>query len=139
MLPLLAVFVLYLAALIATLAYALRKGGEDERRGILTILVGALLSELASHSGPDGDGPQLDVMAIDVAVFIVFVALAYRSKKFWPIWAAASQLVAVLTHWTLVLDPSMFRTVYAAAQPFWVFPMLAAIALGTHAHQRSLR
>jgi len=139
MLPLLAVFVLYLAALIATLAYALRKGGEDERRGILTILVGALLSELASHLGPDGDGPQLDVMAIDVAVFIVFVALAYRSKKFWPIWAAASQLVAVLTHWTLVLDPSMFRTVYAAAQPFWVFPMLAAIALGTHAHQRSLR
>ena len=139
MLLLLAAFVLYLAFLIATLVYALRKGGKDEQRGILTIVVGALFSEIASTMPADRGGPQIGVMVIDILVFIVFLAIAYRSKKFWPIWAAASQLVAVLTHWAVILDPSIVRTAYAAAQPFWVFPMLAAIALGTRAHQRSLR
>jgi hypothetical protein len=78
-------------------------------------------------------------MTVDVLAFIAFVALAYRSKKFWPIWAAASQLVAVLTHWAIALDPSVVRTIYATAQPFWAFPVIAALAIGTRAHQISLR
>jgi hypothetical protein len=135
---LLAAFVLYLAFLVATLAYALWKGGKDERTGAVTILLAALSSQVASETGLGRGGYQIGVMVIDVAVFIAFVALAYRSKKFWPIWAAASQLVALLTHWAVVLDPSVVRTIYATAQPFWAFPVIAALALGTRAHQRSL-
>jgi len=78
-------------------------------------------------------------MVVDAALFLAFVAIAYRSTKFWPIWAAASQLVAVLTHWVVILNPSIVRTVYATAQPFWVFPVIIAIAVGTRTHQRSLR
>jgi len=141
---LLAVFVLYLVFLIATLAYALRKGGSEERQGALTILLGTLLSEVASEAGPSWSDPQwggieIDLLMIDAAAFIAFLVIAHRSKKFWPIWAAASQLVAVLTHWVVILNPSIVRTVYATAQPFWIFPVLAAVALGTRAHQRSLR
>ena len=136
---LLAAFVFYLAFLAATLAYALWKGGKDERTGAVTIMLAALSSQVASEAGLGGGGYQIGVMAIDAATFIAFVALAYRSKKFWPIWAAASQLVAVLTHWALVLDPSLLRTIYTTAQPFWAFPVIAALALGTRAHQRSLR
>lgn len=138
-----AAFVLYLTLLVATLGYALRKGGKDERVAAVTILVGTLLSEIASHVGPSSAEPgwagiEIDLMAIDVAAFIAFTAIAYRSKKFWPIWAAAAQLVAVLTHWAILLNPSVVRTVYAAAQPFWIFPVLAAVAIGTRAHQRAL-
>jgi len=136
---LLAAHVLYLAALIATLVYALRKGGQDERRGAAIILVGTVASMIVAEFGRGWNGPEIGVMTVDVLAFIAFVALANRSKKFWPIWAAASQLVAVLTHWVVILDPSIVRTVYAAAQPFWIFPVIAALALGTRAHQRSLR
>ncbi|HEV2078292.1 MAG TPA: hypothetical protein VGR19_00105 [Allosphingosinicella sp.] len=141
---LLAFFVLYLVLLIATLAYALRNGGSEERQGALTILLGTLLSEVASEVGPSSADPrwggiEIDLLVIDAAAFIAFLVIAYRSKKFWPIWAAASQLVAVLTHWVVILNPSIVRTVYATAQPFWIFPVLAAVALGTRAHQRSLR
>jgi hypothetical protein len=142
--PLLAALVLYLVFLVGTLAYALLRGGPDERSGAITILIGVLLTQVVSVVGPSGNmapgwfGPEIGVMVTDVAVFIAFVAIAYRSKKFWPIWAAASQLVAVLTHWTVILDPSIVKMVYTTAQPFWVFPMLAALVLGTRAHRRSL-
>lgn len=141
--PLIAALVLYLVLLVGTIVYALLKGGPDERSGAITILVGVLLTQVVSVIGPNGNmapgwfGPEIGVMATDVAVFIAFVAIAYRSEKFWPIWAAASQLVAVLTHGTVILDPSIVKMVYTTAQPFWVFPMLAALALGTRGHQKS--
>ena len=136
---LIAAFVLYLAVFIAALSYAFWKGGKDERSGAATILIGALLSQVASVMGPLWEGPELGVMAIDIVVFVVFVAIAYGSRKFWPIWAAASQLVAVLTHLAVVLNPTIGKVVYATTQPVWVFPMLAALAVGTHHHQRRLR
>ena len=142
---LLAAFVLYLTLLVATMVYALRKGGETERLGAITLLIAIILSELASNLGPrsfqgsGGPATDIDMMVIDLGLFIAFVIIAYRSTKFWPIWAAASQLVAVLTHWVFILDPSVVRTAYATAQPFWVFPMLGAIAIGTRTHQRSLQ
>jgi hypothetical protein len=136
---LLAALVLFFALLAATSAYALRKGGKDERQGIVALLMAVLLTQVAAQWGPGWNGPEIGVMIVDAALFIAFVAIAYRSRKFWPIWAAASQLVAVLTHWVVILNPSIVRTVYATAQPFWVFPVIIAIALGTRAHQRSLR
>ena len=141
---LLAAFVLYLIFLVATLTYALRKGGKDERLGAVTILAGTLLSEFASHLGPNAGGAgwaraDIDMMAIDMAALIAFVAIAYRSTKFWPIWAAAAQLVAVLTHLAVILNPPLLRTIYATAQPFWIFPVLAALAIGTRAHHKSVR
>ena len=143
--PLLIALLLYLVVLMGTLAYALQKGGKDERSGAITLLILALFTQVFSVIGPTGKmgqgwgGPEIDVMVVDAAGFIAFVAIAYRSEKFWPIWAAASQLVAVLTHWVVILNPSIVRSVYATAQPFWVFPVIAAIAVGTRAHQRSLR
>jgi len=141
---LLAAFVFYLIVLVATLVYALRNGGKDERRGVLTVVLGTLLSQIASEIGPSSREPgwaglEIDLMAIDVAAFIAFVAIAYRSIKFWPIWAAAAQLVAALTHLAVILNPSVVRTIYSAAQPFWIFPVLAALAVGTRMHQRALR
>jgi hypothetical protein len=97
---------------------------------------------MVDSSGTVGSGwygPEIDVMAVDAAAFIAFVAIAYRSTKFWPIWAAASQLVATITHWVVILNPSIVRTLYMTAQPFWIFPILVALAIGTRMHQRSLR
>ncbi len=141
---LLAAFVLYLTLLAATIVYALRKGGKTERLGAVTLLIAIVLSQFAStlgpsSRGPDGPGVETDLLVIDLALFLALLAIAYRSTKFWPIWAAAAQLIAVLTHWAVVLNPSLIRTIYATAQPFWIFPMLAAIAIGTRAHQKSLR
>jgi hypothetical protein len=143
--PLLVALVLYLVALASTVAYALLKGGAEERSGAITILVAALLTQVVAVVGPGGTmepgwfGPEIGVMVTDAAVFIAFVAIAYRSTKFWPIWAAASQLVAVLTHLAVIIDPSMVPMVYTTAQPFWAIPVIAALGLGTRAHQRSLR
>jgi hypothetical protein len=142
---LLLALVLYLILLVGTVAYALLKGGVDERSGAITILVAALMTQVVAVIGPGGTmapgwyGPEIGVMAVDVAVLVAFVAIAYRSTKFWPIWAAASQLVAVLTHWTVILDPSIVPMVYTTAQPFWAIPVIVALALGTRGHQRSLR
>ena len=136
---LIAALVLYLVLLVAVLAYALWKGGKDERRGALTILAGTLSSMVVAEFGPEWNGPEIGVMTVDALALVALVAIAYRSEKYWPIWAAASQFVAVLTHWVIILNPAIVKTVYATAQPFWIFPILAALAVGTRAHQRSLR
>ena len=143
--PLLLALVLYVVVLAGTVAYALFKGGNDERSGAIVLLILALLTQVLSVIGSNGrmvqgwEGPELDVMVLDGLGFVAFVVIAYRSKKFWPIWAAASQLVATLTHWVVILNPSILRTLYMMAQPFWVFPVIIAIAVGTRSHQRSLR
>lgn len=126
-----AAFLLFVTALIVISALALHRGGRDERAATIAFLVALIASQPASLLMPPAAGPQYAVMAIDAALCVAFMAIAARSTRFWPIWATASQLVGTLTHLAAVLRPQLAVEAYATTQPFWAFPILAAIAVGT--------
>lgn len=137
MLVLFAALVLFVLILVGVCAYAFVRGGPSERAGAAIIVIAALASQVASLLGNHWSGPEYYVMAVDVLTFVAFVALAYRSRKFWPIWAAAAQLVGTLTHLApLVVERAILFEAYTATQPFWAFPVLLALFLGTRAHAK---
>lgn len=117
-------------AIVSTLAF--RRGEEDERSAMLAFILAALGSQFASFSGSYWRaGPEYWVMAVDAALLVALIAVARHSRKFWPLWATASQLVGTMTHCVRFFDPSLAFEVYATTQPFWAFPLLLAIATGS--------
>ena len=124
--------VFYIAMLSAVTWLAFRRGGQDERMAMTAFLAMALASDVASYLGSRWRaGLEWGVLSCDVGLTIALLLLVHRSRRFWPLWAAASALVGALTHGVRWISPSLSREVYASIQPFWAFPILIAIAVGS--------
>lgn len=86
---------------------------------------GLVQQEVGAHS------VQYPMFAIDVVMLLVFVGLAWKSTRTWPVWAAGFQMFAVLGHVVVMIGlrpPTYsFYTVLAMA----AYGVLGAIAVGT--------
>lgn len=128
---------LYYALLLVVLAYAVARGGRDERVGVGILLVGSVLTHVAfSPMAGRFSEVEVSVLAVDLAVLAAFGALALTSDRYWPLWIAAFQLIGVLAHVAKLAEPEMFRTGYAFILAVWSYPMLGLIAWGTHNQHR---
>jgi hypothetical protein len=118
-----------IAIFVAVCAFAIWKGGEDER------LVGAALAIAAIATPFLKDhrwlGPQWGVFAVDAAFFGLMLVIAFRTSKFWPLAAAGFQLLGLLTHAAMLIDKSVRAWAYVTAGVIWSYLILAALALGT--------
>ncbi|KAB7648904.1 hypothetical protein [Polymorphobacter fuscus] len=110
-------------------AYALRWGGLDERLAA----IGGLLAVVASNIVTDGAYTHTEggVLVVDVALFIGLLVLALRSDRFWPMYAAAFQLVGTMFHFASMVQTGDFAWAYYIALIFWTFPVFIALAAGT--------
>ena len=139
MVLLIAALILYVAALLATSIYAFSRGGHTERQATAALLTAVVATQIANAVGTRWSAPEYGIMAVDAALLVAFVVIAHRSERFWPIWIAAAQLVGLITHLAVVVNPGVANQAYRLTQPFWVFPILAGIAWGTWRHRsRSL-
>lgn len=122
---------LYWAILLFVVIYALRRGRLDERVAALTCLAGTLAT-FALSNGQAGkySGVELPILAVDASAFLVFVLIALKSSRFWPLWVAGFQLSSTLAHFLRALGADMIPRVYAAAERFWIYPIFLAIAIG---------
>lgn len=136
MVALFAAFILYFIGLVGACVFALVRGGRTERAAVGIIVAAALLSQIASLMGNRWHSFEVYIMAVDAVTFIAFVVLAKRSRKFWPIWAAAAQLIGTLTHLVVLFEPSIVLEVYASTQPFWAVPVILALTVGTRGERR---
>ena len=120
------------------LAYALWRGGRPEKAGVGIIAVGSILSVIAtSDLGARFRTVEWGILAIDVTILVAFLALALRTDRFWPLWAAGFHAIGVATHVATMVDPDVVSRAYAYAQGFWAYPMLIAAAIGTRNHHRA--
>lgn len=131
--------VLYLILLPLVASYALWRGGRDERGAAVSLLLASLASAVVSLPSPAWDRPQYGLMLVDGLFFITLLPIAVRSKRFWPQWAAAAQLIGTITHLTPIIYAPATKTIYATVQPAWAFVIMAAIALGTRQEQKDRR
>ena len=136
---LIAVSIFYLFAAFAICVTALIWGGRDERAVATGFLVTTAASLIAAAiQNARYQEPQYTVMAVDVLYLVFLLLIVGRSRRFWPLWVAAAHLVGTFTHVVRILQPSMLAEAYASVQPFWAFPMLGALAVGTF-HNRTVR
>ena len=118
-----------LSAVSISALMALKWGGRDEKLAALGFVIATLASNLAntSYYGHTETG----ILVIDVSLFVGLLIIALRSDRFWPMWAAAFQMVAVTVHVASLTETGGFAWAYAVGLLFWTYPVLIALMAGT--------
>lgn len=129
--------VLGLAALLACCGVALRWGGLDEHIASVAFLVATGSSWLFTST--DYADTETMVLLIDLVLLACLTVLALRSDRFWPLWAAAFQLVGTTVHFASMAETGDFAWAYAVGLIFWSYPVMIALGVGTWLEGRHRR
>jgi hypothetical protein len=119
--------------------YALWYGGAPERISTWTWFLAVILTRFAwSVWATRLTSVEVGVLAVDLAALAVFVAVALRAERFWPIWFTALHAIAITGHVIKMVDPDLPRWGYGFAIVFWSYPMMPLLAFATWCHRRRL-
>lgn len=128
------------ALLLITCGYALWRGRKYEQLSALIFITASVASVLARSSVEERYlGVAQSDLVIDSLVLIALVAIALRSDRFWPLWAAGLQLTISMSHALKAIQPDLLPLAYAAAERFWSYPTLIILFVGAwRQHQRQV-
>lgn len=130
----------YWIVLLAVSAYAFIRGREDERAAAVVCIAATVGSVLLNSALRDRfQGVELGILAVDLAAFAAFTAIALRTERFWPLWVAGFQLTTLLAHALKAVQLDLMPQAYAAAARLWVYPIFLAIVIGTLRSNRYAR
>jgi hypothetical protein len=126
-----------LTVLFLVSAAALLKGGLEERVTALGLLANVAVSVLLRIN--TGRHFQWAGFAADLCFLVLLLWVAMRSPKFWPLPAAAFQLLAAITHVGKLADPNINRWAYFTAIVIWTYALFIALGVGVWNHWRAER
>jgi hypothetical protein len=123
---------------ISVVAFAFLKGDEPERVGAGAFVL-ALLASLLLQDDSRLTGPQWGLMIVDTVMLGVYAALAWKSRRSWPVWAGALQALIVMSHLLTVVDLRPPLAAFYAVMNLASYGILLAIAAGTFQSWRERR
>ncbi|HEX9933022.1 MAG TPA: hypothetical protein VGB08_09295 [Allosphingosinicella sp.] len=129
----------YYAILALCTAYCWLRGAGPEKAGAAIIVVGSILSTLTFSAQVRFASVQAGIFVVDLGVLAALVAVALCAERFWPIFAAALQLIAATCHAVKLADPTVIGPVYAFFLAFWTYVILLLFVFGSRGHQRRLK
>lgn len=115
---------------VAVVAFAFLKGDEPERIAGGAYVLGWFASLLIQNDGAVGK-TQWGLMAIDAIMLAILVALAWKSRRAWPVWATALQSLVVMSHILTLIDIRPPMAAFVAVVNLASTGILVAIAIGT--------
>jgi hypothetical protein len=131
---------IYWAVLCVICGYAFWRGRSDERVVASVCVIASVASLLALNQW---HGRYSDVehrlLFVDLATLALFVAVALRSGRFWPLWIAGLQLTTSMGHLLKAIDTDLVPVAYGAALRMWSYPILFILAIGTWRGERRER
>jgi hypothetical protein len=116
---------LQIALLLIAVLYAWRKGGTDERLGaaVMVSMFAATDAYRALIAGPGRyESADFGFFAIDAAILLALLGLSLFSNRWWTLWMAAAQLIALLAHVVRLVDSTYAPFAYAVMMraPSWL-------------------
>lgn len=114
---------------VGTFALAIWRGGREERLAGNAVLIAWLLTKLLYRY--EGAQTEWGVLTVDVGLLGLLLWLALRSRRHWPMFAAAFHLLAVISHLARTVDPSVGGWAYLTAAIIWANLVLVAIGYGS--------
>ena len=130
----------FIALLVVTSGYALWKGGAPERLVGGALLLAYVATVLSWSPLPSRFyGVELNVFAVDVALFAMLLGVAMRADRGWPLLVAALQFDAVGAHVVKLVAPDTIRVAYALMIAVWSWPVQIILAAGTWRHVARVR
>ncbi|MBW0144327.1 hypothetical protein [Sphingomicrobium clamense] len=128
---------LYWTLLFSITLYAFLKGtGEHKLAAAGCVAATVATRLLVSPDATKYSSMEFGVLAVDVMLFGLFLFIALRSQRFWPLWIAGFHLVTVSAHAIRALKMDLIPTAYALAVQFWSYPVLLCIGIAVWRSQR---
>ncbi|MGV8928155.1 MAG: hypothetical protein ACOH1E_00245 [Brevundimonas sp.] len=118
------------AVTVVLIAFALLQGDESERTAASAYALGWFASLLIQGDGAGG-GLSWGLAAIDLVLLGVYAALAWKSRRAWPAWAAGLQSLAVMSHLLIFVDIRPPLGAFYAVVNLAGYGILLAIVIGT--------
>lgn len=124
--------------LLVVFVIAFRRGRLDERTAAVVCLAASVVSfAIGRLLDASFDSVEQGLLLVDLVVLALFVAIALRSERYWPLWVAGLQLSTLLAHGFKAFDFALIHEVYAAAERFWSYPILLIILVAAwRSHRR---
>jgi hypothetical protein len=114
---------------VVVVAFALLKGDEPERVGAGAYALGSLAALLVQDD-TQLYGPRWGLMIVETVMLAVYAALAWKSRRSWPIWASALQSLVVMSHLLTMADIRPPITAFYAVINLASYGILLVLTLG---------
>lgn len=116
--------------MVGVCAFAMLKGDEPERLGAGAYMI-AWLATLLIQNDSNLYSIPLGLFAIDVVTLLVFIGLAWKSRRAWPIWASGLQLLTVSSHILGLIEVRASLASFYAVMNLASYGILITLAVGT--------
>ncbi len=120
--------VLAMAVLVVTFAFV--KGDETERMGGAAYAM-VFLAVTMIKGGTSLNFPRWGVMGLEIVLLIVFIGIAWHSRRAWPVWAASFQSLIVTCHVLIAANLRPPQNAVATGINMSNYGLLIALAVGT--------
>jgi hypothetical protein len=120
----------WIVAIAGVSGYALWRGGPPERLVGAVNLVAWLITRVVEDR-KDWFDTQWGILSVDIVFLAVLVWLALTRDRWWILFAAAFQLLGVVTHMAILADTQVRSLAYLRSLAIWSYLVLAALAVGT--------
>jgi hypothetical protein len=130
----------FLCLLVLAVSLALGYGERVERVAISTVLANSVATLILYKFGSrDWLRPQFGIFAVDTATFALFLFLAIRSNRFWPLPLAAFQAIPVLVHWARMVGYDLTSYAIGVAQGASAYLQMIIIVAAVLVRRRQMR
>jgi len=109
---------------------ALWRGGPSERIAAVAMAMAWIVTPLVSSKSQQA-GAQLGVLIVDLGLLAVLLAIALRSRRWWPMWATAFQAIGTLMHLSAAIDLKIDPRAYFVGLNVNSYLTMGALLLGT--------
>lgn len=123
-------------------AAAWRWGAGPERicaAALLVMNVADRIYHLLAGRGTIYASVDIGHLVIDLAVAAVFITVALRANRVYPLWLSAFQLVSVISHFAREVNGTAAQLAYALMNYLPYYAILTILAAGIALHARRTR
>lgn len=110
--------------------FAFLKGDNPERIGAGAYLM-AWFASVLTQGGMGASNIPYAMFALDVVVLTVFIGLAWKSRRTWPVWASGLQLLSVMSHILIMIDTRLPITSLYTVMNLNGYLIIACLMVGT--------
>jgi hypothetical protein len=121
--------IVWTLAIVLVSGFALWRGARAERVIALSNL-GAWGASLLLENRHNWLDPQWGVLLVDLAFLAVLLAFALRNAANWLLFAAAFQLLSVVTHMAIMVDGGVRARAYFQGLAIWSYLVLISLGVG---------
>lgn len=122
---------LFWLLVIASCGYAAVRGGRDGRRLAAFYVSAVVLTVPAQFFQQNwADGTHWPVFVVDLYLMGGLYWLSMRTRRYWPLWVAGFQLIALTSHLATLVTPTYAFRIYFSLAALWSVPQLLVVILG---------